>query len=279
MGSRLGRDASDAGAERAARPHRRAGRWRHAHRPRSRDRRAARRRRIRLRHRRADRRGLHHDAQMPSQHLPGRRRDAGPGAAPPLQRHSRRMSINFFMFLAEEVREIMAKLGFRTFNEMIGRTDRLEQRQGIDHPKARAARSLARAVPARRSGRRRRCINARRRITASTRALDHQLIARRKPRSTKRRAGHASICRSATSIAPSARCSRARSPSATAIAACRTARSACASPARRGRASARSSRAASPSSSKARATTMSARVSPAAESSSIRRKATQARAR
>ena len=41
------------------------------------DRRAARRRRIRLRHRAADRRRLHHDAQVPSQHLPGRRRDPG----------------------------------------------------------------------------------------------------------------------------------------------------------------------------------------------------------
>ncbi len=39
------------------------------------------RRRVRLRHRAADRRRLHHDAQVPSQHLPGRRRDAGPGAA------------------------------------------------------------------------------------------------------------------------------------------------------------------------------------------------------
>ena len=36
---------------------------------------------IRLRDRAADRRGLHHDAQVPSQHLPGRRRHAGSGAA------------------------------------------------------------------------------------------------------------------------------------------------------------------------------------------------------
>jgi glutamate synthase (NADPH/NADH) large chain len=44
---------------------------------------------------------------------------------------------NFFMFIAEEVREYMAKLGFRTVDEMIGRTDRLEQRRALDHPKAR----------------------------------------------------------------------------------------------------------------------------------------------
>jgi glutamate synthase (NADPH/NADH) large chain len=45
--------------------------------------------------------------------------------------------VTLFMFLAEEVRELMAKLGFRTFNEMIGRSDKLMQRQGINHPKAR----------------------------------------------------------------------------------------------------------------------------------------------
>ncbi len=44
--------------------------------------------------------------------------------------------VNFFMLLAEEVREHMAMLGFRTFNEMIGRCDRLEMRKAIDHWKA-----------------------------------------------------------------------------------------------------------------------------------------------
>ena len=44
--------------------------------------------------------------------------------------------INYFFFIAEEVREIMAQLGFRTFNEMIGQSDRLDQRQAIDHYKA-----------------------------------------------------------------------------------------------------------------------------------------------
>ena len=45
--------------------------------------------------------------------------------------------INFFFFVAEEVREWMAKLGFRTVNEMIGRVDMLEMRSAIDHWKAR----------------------------------------------------------------------------------------------------------------------------------------------
>src|SRR5207249_11558428 len=42
-----------------------------------------------LRHRAADRGRLHHDAQVPSQHLPGRRRDAGSGAAQALYRPAR----------------------------------------------------------------------------------------------------------------------------------------------------------------------------------------------
>ena len=65
-----------------------AGRWRPAHRARRHHRRAARRRRVRLLDRAADRRRLHHDAQVPSQHLPGRRRDAGSGAAQALQGHA-----------------------------------------------------------------------------------------------------------------------------------------------------------------------------------------------
>ena len=44
--------------------------------------------------------------------------------------------INFFFFIAEEVRALMAELGFRTFNEMIGRVDRLDLRPAIDHWKA-----------------------------------------------------------------------------------------------------------------------------------------------
>ncbi len=45
--------------------------------------------------------------------------------------------INFFFFIAEEMREWMAKLGFRTVNEMIGRVDMIEMRGAIDHWKAR----------------------------------------------------------------------------------------------------------------------------------------------
>jgi glutamate synthase (NADPH) large chain len=44
--------------------------------------------------------------------------------------------INFFRFIADEVREYMAALGFRTMDEMIGRVDRLKVRAAVDHWKA-----------------------------------------------------------------------------------------------------------------------------------------------
>jgi glutamate synthase (NADPH/NADH) large chain len=45
--------------------------------------------------------------------------------------------VNFFRFLAQEVREYMAQLGFRTMDEMIGRVDRLDFEPALDHWKAR----------------------------------------------------------------------------------------------------------------------------------------------
>ena len=44
--------------------------------------------------------------------------------------------VNFMHFIAREMREIMAEMGFRTINEMIGRTDRLEVGQAVNHWKA-----------------------------------------------------------------------------------------------------------------------------------------------
>ncbi len=41
--------------------------------------------------------------------------------------------VNFFTFLANDLREVMAELGFRTVNEMVGRADVLRVRQDIDH--------------------------------------------------------------------------------------------------------------------------------------------------
>jgi len=45
--------------------------------------------------------------------------------------------INYFFFVAEEVREYMARMGFRSFEEMIGRADKLRMRKTIEHWKAR----------------------------------------------------------------------------------------------------------------------------------------------
>ena len=45
--------------------------------------------------------------------------------------------VNFFQFIAQEVREYMAALGFRTVDEMIGRVDRLNVRPAVNHWKAR----------------------------------------------------------------------------------------------------------------------------------------------
>jgi len=44
--------------------------------------------------------------------------------------------VNFFFFIAEEVREIMASLGVRTFSELVGRADLLDTKTGITHWKA-----------------------------------------------------------------------------------------------------------------------------------------------
>ncbi len=45
--------------------------------------------------------------------------------------------VNFFFFIAEEVRQIMAQLGIRKFDDMIGRADLLDVRKGLEHWKAR----------------------------------------------------------------------------------------------------------------------------------------------
>jgi glutamate synthase (ferredoxin) len=44
--------------------------------------------------------------------------------------------VNFMRMIAQEVRELMAQLGFRQMNKMIGRVDRLEVRKAVEHWKA-----------------------------------------------------------------------------------------------------------------------------------------------
>ena len=81
--------------------------------------------------------GLHHDAQVPSEYLPGRHRDAGSEAAREVPRHSRRTSSTTSSSSPKRVRELMAKLGFRKLDDMIGRVDMIEMDDAVEHWKAR----------------------------------------------------------------------------------------------------------------------------------------------
>ncbi len=45
--------------------------------------------------------------------------------------------VNYFFFVAEDVRELMAQLGFRKFEEMIGRVDKIRAKKAVEHWKAR----------------------------------------------------------------------------------------------------------------------------------------------
>ena len=167
VGNRPRRDASDAGAERSALAHRRAGRRRLAHRARRRRRRLARRRRVRLRHRAVDRRRLHHDAQVPSQHLSGRRRDAGPGAAQAFRRPAR--ACHQFLLLR---RRGSARIDGVHGLSPLRRNDRADadarQGQALAHWKAQGSR-LHQAVPQAGGGGRGHPPQRARRITGSTR--------------------------------------------------------------------------------------------------------------
>ncbi len=87
--------------------------------------------------------------------------------------------VNFFTFIAEEVREIMADLGFRTINEMIGRRDVLETRAAIDHWKAHKIdlSKILRPIEAAKGVAVYNCEEQDHRLD---RALDHDLIAKAK---------------------------------------------------------------------------------------------------
>ena len=88
VGARARRDAAGAPPQRPPRSDRRAGGRAAQDRPRRRDCGAARRRRVRLRDRRPGGVRLHHDARLPPEYVPGRRRDAGPRAAQEVQREA-----------------------------------------------------------------------------------------------------------------------------------------------------------------------------------------------
>jgi glutamate synthase (NADPH/NADH) large chain len=83
--------------------------------------------------------------------------------------------INYFFFVAEELREIMAAMGFRTVAEMIGRVDKLDARPAVEHWKAHGVdlSKLLYAVPAETSG----LSNSGGQDHGLGGALDHELIA------------------------------------------------------------------------------------------------------
>jgi glutamate synthase domain-containing protein 3 len=85
--------------------------------------------------------------------------------------------VNFFRFVAQEVREHMAALGFRTVDEMIGRVDRLNFRRAVDHWKARGLDfSSILHQPDVEPDAPRRCVTAQDHGLAD--ALDNELVAR-----------------------------------------------------------------------------------------------------
>jgi glutamate synthase domain-containing protein 2/glutamate synthase domain-containing protein 1/glutamate synthase domain-containing protein 3 len=88
--------------------------------------------------------------------------------------------INFMLFVAEELREVMAELGFRTVAEMVGRVERLEPDRAIDHWKTRGI-DLSRIlhVPAVAPGTPLHCTEAQ--DHGLDQALDHLLIERAAP--------------------------------------------------------------------------------------------------
>src|SRR5687767_14673612 len=93
--------------------------------------------------------------------------------------------VNYFFFVADEVRRIMAQLGFRRFEDMIGRSDLLDTRRGLDHWKAKGL-DFSRVFyqpPMPPEVARHQCESQDHRLD---RALDHQLIAAAAPALDKR---------------------------------------------------------------------------------------------
>ncbi|HLA35005.1 MAG TPA: glutamate synthase-related protein, partial [Rhodocyclaceae bacterium] len=88
--------------------------------------------------------------------------------------------VNYFFFVAEEVRELMAQLGIRRFDDLIGRADLLDMRSGIEHWKAKGI-DFSRifympTLPAEVA-----CFHRETQDHGLARALDHRLIEQAQP--------------------------------------------------------------------------------------------------
>ncbi|MBM3567030.1 MAG: glutamate synthase subunit alpha, partial [Alphaproteobacteria bacterium] len=88
--------------------------------------------------------------------------------------------VNFMLFVAREVRELMAEMGFRTVSEMIGRSDRLEARKAVRHLKARGL-DFSRLFATPKAGRGVAVHNCETQDHGLDKALDHDLIRKAKP--------------------------------------------------------------------------------------------------
>ena len=152
--------------------------------------------------------------------------------------------VNYLFFVAEEARELMARLGVRRYEDLVGRTELLEAAPGGRPLEGARHRPLARAGPARGAAGRAAPARAPAGLAAAGRAglgADRGRARRDRPPPP----GHRAVRRCATSTAPSAGCSRTGSPRSTAPPGCRRRRSASTCAARPGSRSARGWRRAS----------------------------------
>ena len=88
--------------------------------------------------------------------------------------------VNYFMFVAQEMRQIMAELGFRTVNDMIGRVDLLDPSEAIGHWKTEGL-DLSRLLHHQTATEGESVYQSREQDHGLERALDHQLIALSQP--------------------------------------------------------------------------------------------------
>ncbi len=88
--------------------------------------------------------------------------------------------INYMFFVAEEVRELMAQMGFRRFDEMVGQMDRLDMRKAIKHWKAQGL-DFSRLLHKPEAGPGVAIYNSERQDHGLDKALDRQLIAQAQP--------------------------------------------------------------------------------------------------
>jgi len=161
--------------------------------------------------------------------------------------------INYMFFVAEEMRRIMARLGYRTVSEMIGQSDRLEMRRALDHWKAQGL-DFTRLLMKPKVGLEVAISNRETQDHGLDQSLDHDLIKQAQP-ALQRGEPVAIETRVHNYTAPSAPCSRAGWRSATATRACPRTASTSRRAAPAASPSAPGVRRASPLSSKARPTT------------------------